>query len=196
MNFYPRLHGFDEFFGYLYHLDAMEDPAHPNYPQNLLNEVGPRNMVHSYATNVDDPTDMPRWGKVGKQKIEDAGTLYPKRMETVDDEIRDFTLSFIDKSKKDNKPFFSSGSIQPACTSLRISRRSTKRRGTRRMAGQKKKLAWRSWMTMSVWSCKRLKISARMTTQIVVFTTDNGTEVFTWPDGGQTPFCPGEGNGP
>ena len=92
--FLPTVHGFDEFFGYLYHLDAMEDPAHPNYPQNLLNVVGPRNMVHSWATDKDDPTEMPRWGKIGKQRIEDAGTLYPKRMETVDDEIRDFAHQF------------------------------------------------------------------------------------------------------
>ena len=84
----------------------MEDPAHPNYPQNLLNVVGPRNMVHSWATDTDDPTEMPRWGKVGKQKIEDAGPLYPKRMETVDDEIRDLTLNFMDKAKSDGKPFF------------------------------------------------------------------------------------------
>ncbi len=102
----PTVHGFDEFFGYLYHLDAMEDPAHPNYPQNLLNVVGPRNMVHSWATDTDDPTEMPRWGKIGKQKIEDAGKLYPKRMETVDDEIRDLAINFIDKAKKDGKPFF------------------------------------------------------------------------------------------
>ncbi len=104
--FLPCVHGFDEFFGYLYHLDAMEDPAHPNYPQNLLNVVGPRNMVHCWATSTNDPTDMPRWGPVGKQKIEDAGTLYPKRMETVDDEILDFSLKFIDQSKQANKPFF------------------------------------------------------------------------------------------
>ena len=84
----------------------MEDPAHPNYPQNLLNVVGPRNMVHSWATDTDDPTEMPRWGKIGKQKIEDAGTLYPKRMETVDDEIRDLAIKFMDKAKKDGKPFF------------------------------------------------------------------------------------------
>ena len=71
--FLPCVHGFDEFFGYLYHLDAMEDPAHPNYPQNLLNVVGPRNMVHCWATTTDDSTDMPRWGEIGKQKIEDAG---------------------------------------------------------------------------------------------------------------------------
>src|SRR6267378_3462187 len=104
--FLPTVHGFDEFFGYLYHLDAMEDPAHPNYPQNLLNVVGPRNMVHSWATDIDDSTEMPRWGKVGKQRIEDAGALYPKRMETVDDEIRDLAIGFMDKAKKDGKPFF------------------------------------------------------------------------------------------
>ena len=72
--FLPTVHGFDEFFGYLYHLDAMEDPAHPGYPQELLDKVGPRNMVHSWATDTDDPTVMPRWGKIGTQKIEDAGT--------------------------------------------------------------------------------------------------------------------------
>src|SRR5437870_4967137 len=104
--FLPTVHGFDEFFGYLYHLDAMEDPAHPNYPQNLLNVVGPRNMVHSWATDKDDPPGMPGWGKIGKQKIEDAGPLYPKRMETVDDEIRDLAIAFMDKAKKDGKPFF------------------------------------------------------------------------------------------
>src|SRR5262249_1629819 len=62
----PTLHGFDEFFGYLYHLDAMEDPAHRNYPQALKDRYGPRNMVHSWATDRDDPTEQPRWGKIGK----------------------------------------------------------------------------------------------------------------------------------
>ena len=104
--FLPCVHGFDEFFGYLYHLDAMEDPAHPNYPQNLLNVVGPRNMVHCWSTEKVDSTVMPRWGEIGKQKIEDAGTLYPKRMETVDDEIRDLSIKFMEKAKSDNKPFF------------------------------------------------------------------------------------------
>src|SRR3989441_12457703 len=104
--FLPTVHGFDEFFGYLYHLDAMEDPAHPGYPQELLNRVGPRNMVRSWAADKDDATVMPRWGKIGKQKVEDAGTLYPKRMETVDDEIRDNAFKFLDKAKADGKPFF------------------------------------------------------------------------------------------
>ena len=104
--FLPTVHGFDEFFGYLYHLDAMEDPAHPNYPPELKDKIGPRNMVHSWATDRDDPTEQPRWGKIGKQRIEDAGTLYPKRMETVDDEILEHSFKFLDKAKSDGKPFF------------------------------------------------------------------------------------------
>ena len=96
--FLPTVHGFDEFFGYLYHLDAMEDPFHPGYPQALINQVGPRNLVHSWATDVDDPTEMPRWGRIGKQKIEDDGPLPPHpmpgikyNMETVDEEfVADF----------------------------------------------------------------------------------------------------------
>ena len=88
------------------HLDAMEDPCHRNYPPALKTTVGPRNMLHSWATNVDDPTVQPRWGKVGKQKIEDAGELCPKRMETVDDEILANALKFLDKARQDGKPFF------------------------------------------------------------------------------------------
>ena len=104
--FLPTVHGFDEFFGYLYHLDAMEDPSHRNYPAALKETVGPRNMVHSWATATDDPTVQPRWGKIGKQRVEDAGALYPKRMETVDDEILEHTINFIDKARRENKPFF------------------------------------------------------------------------------------------
>ena len=66
--FLPTVHGFDEFFGYLYHLDAMEDPCHRNYPPAAKATVGPRNMVHSWATNVDDPTEQPRWGKIGSRR--------------------------------------------------------------------------------------------------------------------------------
>ena len=148
--FLPTVHGFDEFFGYLYHLDAMEDPAHPNYPQELLNTVGPRNMVHSWATTTDDPTEMPRWGKIGKQRIEDAGTLYPKRMETVDDEIRDLSFKFMDKAKADGKPFFV-WPIRRACISSRISRPNTKRCAIQRMGGASTKPVWRSSMTASAW---------------------------------------------
>ena len=141
--FLPTVHGFDEFFGYLYHLDAMEDPAHPAYPQKLLNDVGPRNMVHSWATDTNDPTEMPRWGKIGKQKIEDAGTLYPKRMETVDDEILDLSLKFMDKAKADGKPFF----VWLNPTRMHVTStfpRSMRQCATPRTAGAFRKPAWRN----------------------------------------------------
>jgi arylsulfatase A-like enzyme len=190
--FLPTVHGFDEFFGYLYHLDAMEDPAHPNYPQNLLNIVGPRNMVHSWAADTDDQTDMPRWGKVGKQKIEDAGPLYPKRMETVDDEIRDFAVSFIDKAKKDNKPFF----VWLNPTRMHIVTHLSPKYAALRNAenGWSEEEAGMAQLDDDIGMVmKKLKDIGEDENTIVLFTTDNGTEVFTWPDGGQTPFAQSKG---
>jgi arylsulfatase len=190
--FLPTVHGFDEFFGYLYHLDAMEDPAHPNYPQNLLNIVGPRNMVHSWATDQDDPTEMPRWGKVGKQKIEDAGTLYPKRMETVDDEIRDLAIKFMDKAQKDGKPFFVW--LNPTRMHI-VTHLSPKYEATRNSEnGWSEEEAGMAQLDDDVGLVmKKLKDMGVDDNTIVVFTTDNGTEVFTWPDGGQTPFAQSKG---
>jgi arylsulfatase A-like enzyme len=190
--FLPCVHGFDEFFGYLYHLDAMEDPAHPNYPQNLLNQVGPRNMVHCWATTTNDPTDMPRWGPIGKQKIEDAGTLYPKRMETVDDEIRDLSLKFIDKAKADNKPFFVW--LNPTRMHI-VTHLSPKYEATRNSDnGWSEEEAGMAQLDDDIGLVmQKLKDIGEDNNTIVVFTTDNGTEVFTWPDGGQTPFAQAKG---
>jgi arylsulfatase A-like enzyme len=190
--FLPCVHGFDEFFGYLYHLDAMEDPAHPNYPQNLLNVVGPRNMVHCWATTTDDKTEMPRWGEIGKQKIEDAGTLYLKRMETVDDEIRDLSLKFIDKAKSDNKPFFVW--LNPTRMHI-VTHLSPKYEATRNSEnGWSEEEAGMAQLDDDVGLVmKKLKDIGEDDNTIVVFTTDNGTEVFTWPDGGQTPFAQSKG---
>ena len=190
--FLPTVHGFDEFFGYLYHLDAMEDPAHPNYPQNLLNVVGPRNMVHSWATDVDDPTVMPRWGKVGMQRIEDAGPLYPKRMETVDDEIRDFALGFMDKAKKDGKPFFVW--LNPTRMHI-VTHLSPKYEAMRNSDnGWSEEEAGMAQLDDDIGLVmKKIKDLGVEDNTIVLFTTDNGTEVFTWPDGGQTPFAQSKG---
>ena len=190
--FLPCVHGFDEFFGYLYHLDAMEDPAHPNYPQNLLNVVGPRNMVHCWATDTDDKTEMPRWGPIGKQKIEDAGTLYPKRMETVDDEIRDMSLNFIDKAKKDNKPFFVW--LNPTRMHI-VTHLSPKYEAMRNSEnGWSEEEAGMAQLDDDVGLVmQKLKDIGEDDNTIVLFTTDNGTEVFTWPDGGQTPFAQSKG---
>jgi len=190
--FLPTVHGFDEFFGYLYHLDAMEDPAHPNYPQNLLNVVGPRNMVHSWATDKDDPTEMPRWGKIGKQKIEDAGPLYPKRMETVDNEIRDLAINFMDKAQKDGKPFFVW--LNPTRMHI-VTHLSPKYEAMRNSEnGWSIHEAGMAQLDDDVGLVmKKLKDMGEDDNTIVVFTTDNGTEVFTWPDGGQTPFAQSKG---
>jgi arylsulfatase len=190
--FLPTVHGFDEFFGYLYHLDAMEDPAHPNYPKELLDTVGPRNMIHSWATTADDATDMPRWGRVGKQRIEDAGTLYPERMKTVDDEIRDKAFSFIDKAKQDNKPFFLW--LNPTRMHI-VTHLSDKYEGLRNAENgwseQEAGMAQLDDIVGDVMA--KLKKDGMDDNTIVVFTTDNGAENFTWPDGGTTPFAMGKG---
>src|SRR5262249_21412896 len=106
--FLPTVHGFDEFFGNLYHLNAEEEPENPDYPKNpeFKKRFGPRGVLHSWATDKDDATVDPQFGKVGKQRIENTGPLTTKRMETVDEEFLDGALKFIDKSQKDGKPFF------------------------------------------------------------------------------------------
>ncbi len=185
--FLPTVHGFDEFFGYLYHLDAMEDPAHPGYPQELLDKVGPRNMVHSYASDKDDTTEMPRWGKVGKQRVEDAGTLYPKRMETVDDEIRDMAFKWVDKAKADGKPFFLWLNPTRMHIVTHLSDKYEKMRNSKNgWSLQEAGMAQLDDIVGDV--IKKLKDMGVDDNTIVVFTTDNGTETFTWPDGGNTPF--------
>jgi arylsulfatase len=190
--FLPTVHGFDEFFGYLYHLDAMEDPAHPNYPQALLASVGPRNMIHSWASDTDDPTVQPRWGAIGKQKIEDAGPLYPERMKTVDNEILDFTFKFVEKAKQDGKPFF----VWLNPTRMHVVTHLAEKYEKMRTAenGWSEQEAGMAQLDDIVGSImQKLKDAGLDEDTIVVFTTDNGAENFTWPDGGQTPFAGGKG---
>ena len=190
--FLPTVHGFDEFFGYLYHLDAMEDPCHPNYPQALKDKVGPRNLVHSWATSSDDSTVQPRWGKVGRQKIEDAGALCPKRMETVDDEILDAALKFVDNAHKSGKPFF----LWLNPTRMHVVTHLAAKYEQRRTAdnGWSLEEAGMSQLDDIVGAVmKRVKDLGIDGDTMIGFTTDNGTENFTWPDGGQTPFAGGKG---
>jgi len=115
--FLPTVHGFDEFYGILYHLNAMEEPYEPDYPKapNFRANFGPRNIVDCKSTTVDDATIDPRWGKVGKQVIVDGGPLPPHpnmdpsaktNMEDVDDELVRRSVDFMDRSVKANKPFF------------------------------------------------------------------------------------------
>jgi len=190
--FLPTLHGFDEFYGYLYHLDAMEDPCHPNYPQDLREKVGPRNMVHSWATDKDDPTVQPRWGKIGKQRIEDAGQLCPDRMKTVDDEILANALKFLDKARKDCKPFFLWLNPTRMHVVTHLSDKYEKMRTPQNgWSISEAGIAQLDDIVGSV--MKYLKDNGLEDNTIVGFSTDNGAENFTWPDGGQTPFAGGKG---
>ena len=189
--FLPTVHGFDEFFGYLYHLDAMEDPAHRNYPQNLIDQVGPRNMVHSWATDTDDATVQPRWGKIGKQRIEDAGPLYPERMKTVDDEILADALKFTDKARGREAvlPLAQPDPDARRHPSLRQVRGDAHARERLEHPGSRHGAARRrgrlgDGLPEGQWP--RGEHDRRVHDR-------NGAENFTWPDGGQTPFAGGKG---
>jgi arylsulfatase A-like enzyme len=190
--FLPTVHGFDEFFGYLYHLDGMEDPCHRNYPPALKATVGPRNMLHTWATDKDDSTEQPRWGKVGKQRIEDAGELCPKRMETVDDEILANALKFLDKARQDGKPFF----LWLNPTRMHVFTHLSEKYENLRTPenGWTIEEAGMAQLDDIVGSImKYLKDNGLDNNTILVFTTDNGAENFSWPDGGQTPFAGAKG---
>jgi arylsulfatase len=107
----PTAHGFDEFFGNLYHLNAEEEPENVDYPPEedfpeFHARFKPRGVIHSWATEEDDPTEHPRWGRVGKQKIEDTGPLTKKRMETCDTEFVAAAKDFIGRAHDDDQPFF------------------------------------------------------------------------------------------
>ena len=106
--FLPTVHGFDEFFGNLYHLNAEEEPEHEDYPKDprFREMFGPRGVLDCKATDVDDPTVEPRWGRVGKQTIVDTGPLTRKRMETMDEKFRDRAIDFMERAHKAGEPFF------------------------------------------------------------------------------------------
>ncbi len=185
--FLPTVHGFDEFYGYLYHLDALEDPYQPTYPEELNLIIGPRNMIHTFATDVDDKTIDPRWGQVGKQIIKDVGPVPPERMETLDTEILDHSINFMQKSVDDEKPFFAwiNPSRMHVVTHLSDhyeSYRTPENGWTIYEAG----MVEVDDLVGNVMNF--LERNGIKENTIVIFTTDNGAEVFTWPDGGMTPF--------
>jgi arylsulfatase len=191
--FLPTVHGFDEFFGYLYHLDAMSDPYWPGYPKEMLDTIGPRNLLHSWATDVDDPTVQPRWGKIGKQKIVDEGPLPPHpiegvkfNMETVDDHILKLTTDFMEKSHADDKPFFIWMNPTRMHIFTHLSPKYKALEGQDNYGLQEAGMAQFDDIVGAVMA--KLDEMGIADNTIIGVTTDNGTEVFTWPDGGNTPF--------
>lgn len=205
--FLPTLHGFDEFFGYLYHLDAMSDPYWYSFPddQAFRDKYGPRHLVHCYATDTDDPTEMPRWGKVGKQKVVDEGPLQPfpdmknvanmhpisekakYDMTTFDEVLVKSSTDFMDKAKKDGKPFFVWHNTTRMHVWTFLAEKYSALQNSKTNFGLEE--AGMAQMDDSIGALlKHLEDIGEADNTIVVFTTDNGAEVFTWPDGGMTPF--------
>jgi arylsulfatase len=200
----PTMHGFDEYFGYLYHLDAMSDPYWFSYPQDWIDKYGPRNLVHSYATDADDPTVMPRWGKVGKQRIVDEGPLAPfadmsnhqgwqkgrpakYNMETFDEVLVDNSKRFMDEAKQAGKPFFIWHNTTRMHVFSYLSPKYQARMNPRDNYGLEE--AGMAQLDDDVGDLlQHLDDIGVANNTIVIFTTDNGAEVFTWPDGGMTPF--------
>ena len=204
----PTVHGFDEFFGYLYHLDAMSDPYWYSFPddETFYNKYGPRSLVHCYATDTDDATVMPRWGKVGKQKVVDEGPLPPfpdmsnvpnmhdlpfakakYDMTTFDPVLVKASCDFMDKAKKDNKPFFVWHNTTRMHVWTFLSKKYNSMQNSQTNYGLEE--AGMADMDDNIGTLlKHLDDMGEADNTIVIFTTDNGAEVFTWPDGGMTPF--------
>jgi len=183
--FLPTNHGFDEFFGNLYHLNAEEEPENEDYPKNpeFRKKFGPRGVIHSWATNVDDPTVQPRWGKIGKQKIEDTGPLTKKRMEIVDDETSDRAIAFIREQQKAGKPWF------VWWNGTRMHFRTHVKKELRGISGQDEYADGMVEHDMHVGKFLKLIDELGIAGNTIVFySTDNGPHYNTWPDAAATPF--------
>ena len=190
----PTVHDFDEFYGILYHLNAMEEPYDPQYPKSpqFLANFGPRNVIETKATLVDDVTTDPRWGKVGKQSIVDGGPLPPHpnmdpqskfNMEDVDDELVRRSVDFIDRSAKANKPFFLWHNTTRTHVWTHLGPKWKDKSGYGLYADAIMELDAAVGSIM-----KKLDDAGIADNTIVIFTSDNGSETFSWPDGGNTPF--------
>ncbi len=191
--FLPTVHGFDEWFGNLYHLNAEEEPEELDYPgqknPEYTKKFGPRGALHSWATDKDDATTDPKFGRVGKQRIEDTGPLTRKRMETFDQEVTNETLKWLDKAGKGGKPFF----CWYNSTAIHIWSHPTKKFVQRAVdEGRAEEDVVRARMIEhdeQVGSIlKKLDELGIADNTIVVYTTDNGNELLLWPDGGYAPF--------
>jgi len=191
--FLPTVHGFDEWFGNLYHLNAEEEPEELDYPAqknpDYKQKFGPRGVLHTWATSTDDATTDPKFGRVGKQRIEDSGPLTRKRMETFDKEVLDQTLAWMDKNGKSDNPFF----LWFNSTAIHIwSHPNPKYVQMAVDEGRAEEDVVRARMLEHDEHVgailKKLDDLGVADNTIVVYTTDNGNEFMYWPDGGYAPF--------
>ncbi len=186
--FLPTVHGFDEFFGNLYHLNAEEEPELRDYPQDprFRQMFGPRGVLRCKATDTDDPTVDPRFGKVGRQTIEDTGPLTRKRMETIDDETSAAAIDFIGRQVKAGKPFFCwyNSTRMHLRTHVRPEHRSPK--GANALTEYADGMVEHDGTVGSL--LKALDDLGVAEDTLVIYTTDNGPHANTWPDAATTPF--------
>jgi len=186
----PTVHGFDEFLGNLYHLNAEEEPENEDYPRDMklasgktfLETFGPRGVLHCYATDKDDKTEIPRFGSWGKQKCEDTGPLTKKRMETIDDETVAAAKDFITRQVKAGKPFFTwwNGTRMHFRTHVKTDHRHP---------GNDEYTDGMIEHDMHVGELLKLLDDLGIADNTIVFySTDNGPHYNTWPDAGMTPF--------
>jgi arylsulfatase len=181
----PTVHGFDVFFGNLYHLNAEEEPELPDYPKDpkFKEMFGPRGVLDCVATDKDDPAEQPRWGRVGKQKIKDTGPLTKKRMETIDEEITARAIEWMEQQAKAQKPFFLWYNSTAMHFRTHVAQKNLGKSGqdpySDRMVVHDEQIG------MLLDKLDQLGIADNT---IVMYSTDNGPENDTWPDGATTPF--------
>ena len=183
----PTVHGFDEFYGNLYHLNAEEEPEDSDYPKDpaFRAKFGPRGVLDCKASTVDDPTVDPRFGKVGKQVCKDTGPLTRKRMETIDDDVAARAVEFIERQNKAGKPAF----VWINFTHMHF-RTHTKAESI----GQSGR--WQSPYHDAMIDhdknvgtiLKALDDQGMVDNTFVMYSTDNGPHMNSWPDAAMTPF--------
>ena len=183
----PTVNGFDEFFGNLYHLNAEEEPELPDYPKDpaYRAKFGPRGVLRCKATEIDDPTVDPRFGKIGKQTIEDTGALTKKRMETIDDETSAAAIDFMKRQQAAGKPFF----VWFNSTRMHLRTHVRAEHRGRYKHGDSEYIDGMQEHDDTVGSLlKALDDMGVASDTIVVYSSDNGPHMNTWPDGAMTWF--------
>ena len=186
----PTVHGFDEFFGNLYHLNAEEEPEQPNWPPpedfpQYNERFRPRGVIHSWATDEDDDTDEDRFGRVGKQRIEDTGALTKKRMETIDDEVLEHGLDFIGRQAAAGTPFFVWFNTTHMHFRTHPKPESVGQAGRWQSPYHDTMIDHDKVVGALLDKLDELGIAENT---IVIYSTDNGPHMNSWPDAGMTPF--------